>query len=107
MSNPGILRTRLVIEAPVETPDGSGGVARSFSDVAAVWAEVVPLSARERMQAGATGVSVTHRIRIRHRDDVTTRHRLRHGTRSFRIAALRDAESTGRFLLIEAEERRA
>ena len=32
----GALRRRLLLEAPVETPDGAGGQLRSFEAVAAV-----------------------------------------------------------------------
>ena len=106
MNDPGSLNQRLVLEAPTETPDGAGGVTRSYVDAATLWAEVTPLSARERVVADAAGASVTHRIRIRMRGDVTTRHRLRLGLRAFRIATVRQ-DAPGRFLLIEAEERRA
>jgi head-tail adaptor len=50
-------------------------------------------------------VTVTHRIRIRRRSDMTTRHRLRQGDRLWRIAALSD-DASRRFLTIDAEERR-
>ena len=106
MSDPGKLKHRLVLEAPVETPDGAGGVARSYVHAATLWAEVTPLSARERVLADASGTSVTHRIRIRTRGDVTRRHRLRLGVRIFRIATVRE-DASGGFLSIEAEERRA
>jgi head-tail adaptor len=56
--------------------------------------------------AAAAGVNVTHRIRIRRRTDVTTRHRLRQGTRIWRIVTAREEDASARFLLIEAEERR-
>jgi SPP1 family predicted phage head-tail adaptor len=101
----GDLRHRLVLEQPVETPDGAGGVARSFAALATLWAKVTPVSARERMEAAARGATVTHRIVIRARGGVTTRHRLRLGARIFRIAALHDEDESGRFTVIEAEER--
>lgn len=107
MSNLGALRERLVLEAPVESGDGAGGVTRSFADVATLWAEVTPLSAREAVTADRALARVTHRIRIRMRADVTTRHRLRLGARIFRVLALRESDATRRFLMIEAEEERA
>lgn len=106
MRNPGRLKERLVLEAPVESTDGAGGVVRTFAALANLWAEVTPVSAREDVAADAAGVKVTHRIRIRMRGDVTTRHRLRRGARLWRIASLREADRSRRFLLIEAEERR-
>ena len=105
MIDPGELNHRLVLEAPVETPDGAGGVTRSFAEVATLWAAVQPSGAAGEIVAAATGATVTHRILIRARSDVTTRHRLREGTRIFRIVALREQDGTGRFTEIAAEER--
>jgi SPP1 family predicted phage head-tail adaptor len=104
MSAPGELRDRLVLEQPVETPDGAGGVTRGYASVATLWAAVAPVSARDDVVADALGATATHRIVIRTRADVTTRHRLRAGARIFRIVTLRDQDGRGRFLAIGAEE---
>jgi SPP1 family predicted phage head-tail adaptor len=105
MIDPGELNTRLVLEAPVETPDGAGGAARSYTDVTTLWAAVRPVAADGDIVAAATGATVTHRILIRMRSELTTRHRLRDGLRIFRIVALRDHDGTRRFIEIAAEER--
>jgi SPP1 family predicted phage head-tail adaptor len=102
--DPGTLNRRLVLEAPVEVADGAGGVTRSYQDAATLWAEVTPIAARGDSIADAAGATVTHRIVLRTRADITTRHRLRDGSRSFRIVALQDRDR--RFLDIQAEERR-
>ncbi len=105
MSDPGQLRRRLVLEAPVETPDGAGGVTRSFAAVATLWAQVRPLSALAEIEAARLGARITHRIRIRYSPDITVRHRLRDGERIYRIVALRESDERKRFLQIEAQER--
>jgi SPP1 family predicted phage head-tail adaptor len=94
-----------VLEAPVETADGAGGVTRNYASVATLWAAVRPVSARGEVDADKLGATVTHHIVLRFRTDVTTRHQLRDGTRTFRIVALRDQDGDGRFLEIEAQER--
>jgi SPP1 family predicted phage head-tail adaptor len=104
MSNPGLLRHRLALEAPVESADGAGGVTRSYETVATLWAEVAPLSASRAIEAERPGGQVTHRIGIRFADDITTKHRFRDGNRVFRIVLLRDRDGRKRFLTIEAEE---
>lgn len=104
MTDPGRLRHRLTLEAPVETPDGAGGVLRTYAAAATVWAEIAPVAARGAVAAHARGATVTHRIVIREGPDVTTRHRFRKGGRIFEIIALRERE--GRLLEIDAEERR-
>ena len=105
MIDPGELNRRLVLEQPVESADGAGGVTRSYASVTTLWAAVRPAAARGDVVAAATGASVTHRIVLRTRAGLTTRHRLRDGSRIFRIVALRDPDGAGRFIEIAAEER--
>jgi SPP1 family predicted phage head-tail adaptor len=100
----GELNRRLVLEQPVETPDGAGGVVRGFAAVTTLWGKLDPVSARRAVEADAPGATVTHRIIIRARADITTRHRFREGTTVYRIASLRE-DSTRRFLVIGAEQR--
>ena len=105
MSAPGELRHRLTLEEPVETPDGAGGMTRTYETLATLWAKVEPVSSREQVVASAPGATITHRIVIRRRDDVTTRHRFRLGMRVYRIVTLREADGSGRFTEISAQER--
>jgi lysozyme family protein len=44
MTAPGDLNRRLLLEAPVETDDGVGGVTRLYDVVTMLWAQVLPLS---------------------------------------------------------------
>jgi SPP1 family predicted phage head-tail adaptor len=102
----GELRHRLVIEAPVETPDEAGGVARTFSALATVWAAIEPVSADHRLIADRAMAALSHRIVLRRRDDLTLNHRFRLGARVFAIRALRDPEERGEFLeCLVSEER--
>ena len=101
--DPGALNRRLALEAPVESADGTGGVVRGYQTIATLWASVEPIAARGDVVAAQLGATVTHRIALRHRADITTRHRLRDGARLFRIVTIR--ERGKRFLDIHAEER--
>jgi len=62
MIDPGALKTRLTLEAPVETDDGQGGVTRGYATFAKVWAQVAPLGARPNVTADADGAAVRYRI---------------------------------------------
>ena len=106
MIDPGRLRFRLVLEAPVETADDCGGVARSYAAAETVWAAIEPLTTREVLDAEDLGGTLTHRITLRSGVTVTTRHRLTLGARMFRIATVRDPDGSGRFIEIQAQERR-
>ena len=103
MTAPGELNRRLVLEAPVETADGEGGVTRLYDVVTTLWAQVTPVSARADVAADSLGQALRYAIVIRKRSDVGTRHRLLDGTRIYRILSI--AESADRrFLEIAAEE---
>jgi SPP1 family predicted phage head-tail adaptor len=105
MSDPGQLKDRLVLEAPVEAADGAGGVTRGYAGAATLWAALIPVATRGDVTAASRGASVTHRIVIRRGPEVTVRHRFRLGARIFHVVAMRDQDSDRRFLTIDAEER--
>jgi len=100
----GDLGRRLVLEAPVETADGAGGVVRTYAALASVWAQVLPQTMRADVSAASFGAVQRFRIVLRRRDDVTTRHRLREGDRVYRIVAAR-LSAGRRFTEIDAEVR--
>jgi len=101
---PGDLNRRLALEAPVESDDGAGGVARSYVTVTSLWAQVVPLSGAANIAADSLGAALRFRIVIRFRDDVTTRHQFQDGTATYRVVAARPSADR-RFLEINAEVR--
>ena len=107
MIDPGKLKTRLQVQAPVETDDGQGGVARSYATLTTAWAQVTPFSARgggADVQADAEGATVRYRILLRSNFSLTLQHRLVDGARIYRIAAIRDRDDR-RFIEIDAELR--
>lgn len=104
MKNPGRMKTRLVIEAPVESDDGQGGVVRSHAPVTTVWAAVMPDRAQHGGEADADGAVVRLRIVLRRGLALSLRHRLIDGGRIYRINALSDSADR-RFTEIHAEYR--
>lgn len=104
MIDPGRLKTRLVAQRPVETPDGQGGVTRTWEAFATVWAQVVPRAARHEIAADADGATLSWRIVLRTGLSLTLQHRFSDGARVYRIIAIRDS-GNGRFIEIDAETR--
>jgi SPP1 family predicted phage head-tail adaptor len=74
--------------------------------VATVAADVLPQRADERSVGEGIVDVVTHRIVIRHRDDVVAGDRFRLGTRLFAIRGVRDPEEDGRYIVCLCEEER-
>jgi len=104
MTAPGDLNRRLLLEAPVESPDGAGGVTRLYDVVTTLWAQVVPLTSRADVLAATAGGVVRYRIVVRAGPDIMTRYRFQDGARIYQIVATRPSADR-RFLAIDAEER--
>src|SRR5918994_181816 len=83
----GARARRFVLEMPVETPDGFGGVLRSFAPGPQLWGAIEMLSGGERHAAGRPEQAVTHRVRLRYRAGVTAAMRLTPGTPRLAIRA--------------------
>lgn len=103
------LTRKLVLEERRSVPDGSGGFALSWQALGSVWAEVVTRTSREDFLAGMVWPRVKYRIVVRSapvgapsrpRPD----QRLREGERVFNILAITEADPTGMYLEITAEE---
>lgn len=84
----GPLRHRIEIQAPTESRDSSGGGSVTYATVATRYGAVEPFTSRERLIAGQMGTRVSLRVRLRWYEGLTTRHRLKHGTRTFGIVGV-------------------
>lgn len=104
MMDPGQLKTRLMLQQPVETPDDQGGVVRTWTTFATVWAQVTPLAARNTVEADSDGATQNYRIVMRGNFSLTLQHRLVDGARIYTINSIRDRDDR-RFLEIDAQLR--
>ena len=104
MIDPGILKTRLVVQQPVDTPDDQGGAVRTWTTFATVWAQVTTLAARESVEADSNGVTQRYRILLRSNLSLTPDHRFSDGARIYRISAIRNRDDE-RLVEIDAEIR--
>lgn len=103
----GKKRHRITFQEEVRVPDGAGGFSSDWQDIAAdpvMWADIEPVKSEKTMLFSQLGQMVTHRIRIRHREDISSRLRVIKGSRIFRIRTVIDAQERGRWLEILAEE---
>lgn len=101
------LRQRITFERSVETTDGAGGVSRSFTEVATVWAEIIPQTpsiSDEKYLYGQMQSSITHRILLRYRNDITTAMRVRYAGRCFNLRVMINVGEADMLLELLAEE---
>lgn len=72
----GDLSERVTIEAPTSTRTASGAPVLSWGVVATVYADVHGVSGREIVQSMQVDGLVTHRVKIRFREDVDSQCRI-------------------------------
>ena len=100
----GSLRHELSLQSATLPPDGLGGHAESWSEVASLFGLIEPVAANSAVSADQTLETVTHRITIRRRDGVRSGMRFVKGTRVFAIITVHDPDETGRYLVCRALE---
>jgi SPP1 family predicted phage head-tail adaptor len=100
----GARARRFVLELPLETPDGFGGVVRTYEAGPQLWGAIEIVRQDERERAGRPEQAVTHRVRLRWRAGVTGAMRLACGPRRFRIKAASDPDGARRDLVCLVEE---
>lgn len=102
--DPGRLRTELILQEASTSEDGAGGHLETWQEVAAVFAEVEPVSAAGRFGAGQDHETTTHRVTLRHRPDIRSGMRLLKQGRVLTITNVEDADETGRYLVCRTRE---
>ncbi len=100
----GARRRRFVLERPVETPDGFGGVLRRYAAGPLLWGAIEPLGTRDRTLFGRGDRVATHRVRLAYRPGILPTMRLTAGPRRFAIRAAGDPDGRARELVCEVEE---
>jgi SPP1 family predicted phage head-tail adaptor len=99
--NANILRERVTVQAFTTATDEYGQQTEVWSDVATVWAAVLPQGGRERMKAEQ--VSPVERVLVvmRYRPDVTPQERIVHRGRVLEVHSVSDARSGRTWLEID------
>lgn len=107
MPMPRLGRLRHLVEirrwTEFAAPDADG-ITASYPLVAEEFAAVETMGGVAYREGVQVGERITHRIIMRHRDDLTTTHVIVHQGRRYRIKRVMDVEAAGRFIAIEVEE---
>lgn len=104
----GVLRHRVAIDRQDSTQDeATGTMTTTWAEIAAsVPAQISPVSGREFIAAAKPGSSITARIQIRYRPNLTAAMRIRHGATIYQITAILPDPNSGRewlTLLVESK----
>lgn len=82
------LKHKLMLQQEVRISDDAGGYSRDWKDIAALWAEIIPMHGDERSIAGNLQADITHKILLRYREGVTADMRLLFDKRAFNIRSV-------------------
>jgi head-tail adaptor len=99
----------VTLEAPTETPDGGGGRLKGWRRIGSMWADLRPVSAREREVGGSRLASVSHHMTLRAaprgaEDRPKPGQRFTDGSRSLLIRAVAEADLRGQRLTCWVDE---
>ena len=101
----GELKHRVDIQAETKTPDGMGGTTVVWTTLkSSVAAAIWPISAKEQIQAMATTMTITHRIRIRYRSVMRSSWRIKHGNKYYNIVSIINPNMDRKWLDVLVEE---
>jgi SPP1 family predicted phage head-tail adaptor len=100
----GTLKDRLTLQRFAANTDATWGTTPGWAGTDGFWADVEPLGGSERTDNAGVQTTISHRIRCRYRDDVTSKDRLLYRGRVLEIVSVIDADGARRELLIEARE---
>lgn len=99
----GTMDQRVTLQRLTETPDGIGGVTRSWINLGVVWASVRTKAASEGMEQGRMNASAVSTFWIWNRSDLTEVDRLMWGGEVYNIRGVLRQGGRRLRLQIEAE----
>lgn len=109
----GKLDKRITLQNRSSTLDDYGQPINTWSDVATVWANIKPLSGREKAQTMMAETILTHRVTIRYNADFLPpteidAYRISYetpsGTRIFKITAAQDVDEARKHIVFDCQE---
>lgn len=103
-TSPADLNKTITLQYKTKVSDGMGGFTVTWADAATIWAGIWPISANEQIQAQASTMTITHRIRIRYRNTIKAGWRIKFADRYFNIVSIVDTNMAHRWLDVMCKE---
>jgi SPP1 family predicted phage head-tail adaptor len=100
----GSLRELITVQRQSAQSDGMGGQAIQWDDLFVTRAQVKPLSGREALQAMQLQATITHRIYIRFRADLTTADRILLRGQPLQIRSILNMEMRSQWLELSCDQ---
>jgi len=100
----GLMRYRVEVQEISSTPDALGQPTITWNTTQTVYAQIMPLTARELYFTKTVRPETTHRITLRYFAGLTSANRLKMGSRIFNIVGLINQDEMKRAWLVDAVE---
>ena len=100
----GKLRHSVTLQSQSLTADGAGGATESWVDFVTVRANVEPLSGTEAFQAQQVNDDLSHTVTMRYYPGVTSKMRVKYGTRYFLIESIINTGERNREMILACRE---
>ena len=97
----GKLNQRITVQAVQRVGDGGGGYEETWLDIAACWAEVLPLAGVERLTAAQQESATDYRVTIRWREGLTAEMRVLWRTHVLDVNAIADNGPQAGFIVLD------
>jgi SPP1 family predicted phage head-tail adaptor len=101
----GKLRHRVEVQRSTATQDTYGQQVITWGTFAILWADIRPSEATETFESGQFKTERRHVVRMRYYDQLTTRNRLKFGTRYFDVTGIRYVREIEREMVVDCVER--
>jgi SPP1 family predicted phage head-tail adaptor len=83
----GRLNKKVTIQQVTETQDGKGGIIPAWATFAPAWAAIEPLAGKEYLSSKQVNAETSVKIRIRYLANITSKMRVKYGTRIYEIVS--------------------
>lgn len=90
----GRLNRRITLQKQSSVRDTTGQSKITWTDIATVWAAILPLRGREFFEAERLNSEISVRILIRYRPDVSSTWRVKYGARMFDVREIINPEDS-------------
>jgi SPP1 family predicted phage head-tail adaptor len=100
----GDMRQRVTIQRETQARDAHGGVTRTWSDVGTRWASVQNGTGREFVRAKSVSPEMTHLVKMRYYNGLTTKDRLTFKGRTLNIESIADRDERERYYELVCRE---
>lgn len=100
----GKLRHRVKLQHVSATQDNYGESVRQWSTYKTVWARVEPLSGRELEHAQQISAETSHRVTIRHHNNVAVEDRIEHDDTVLEVTAIINPDRRNEKMILMCKE---